>query len=215
MVNFEEMKMALIEADENTMQLANQALAEGISARKIVSDVVMPATKLIGDKYENGEYFLSDLVLAGEALEAMMKPVSAKLQEEIAKGGEPTAGKVVLATVEGDIHDIGKNLVKIFLEGFGFDVVDMGVDIPPNAVIDKAIKEKADIIALSCLMSVTRDNVENVIKELEKRGIRQNYAVLVGGRSTTEKWAKEVGCDGWSPDAPASVDTAKSLIMKK
>jgi 5-methyltetrahydrofolate--homocysteine methyltransferase len=214
MVNLEEMKMALIDADEKALQLANQALADGISAHEIVSEVVMPATKIIGDKYENGEYFLSDLVLAGEALEAMMKPVSAKLQKEIAEGGKLTSGKVVLATVEGDIHDIGKNLVKIFLEGFGFDVVDMGVDIPPNAVVDKAIEEKADIIGLSCLMSVTRDNVENVIKELEKRGIRQKYAVLVGGRSTTENWAKEVGCDGWSPDAPTSVDTAKSLMMK-
>jgi len=210
MVNFEEMKMALIEADENALQLANQALAEGISAHKIVSDVIMPATKVIGDKYANGEYFLSDLVLAGEALENMMKPVSAKLQEEIAAGGEPTAGKVVLATVEGDIHDIGKNLVRIFLEGFGFEVIDMGVDVPPNAVVDKAIEEKANIVGLSCLMSVTRDNVEHVVQELGKRGL--NIPVLVGGRSTTEKWSKEVGCAGWAADAPTAVDAAKSLM---
>ncbi len=215
MVNLEQMKMALIEADENAVQLANQALAEGVSAHKLISDVVMPATKIIGDKYEDGEYFLSDLLLAGETLEAMMKPISRKLNEEIAAGGEEMAGKVVLATVEGDVHDIGKNLVRIFLEGFGFDVVDMGVDITPNAVIEKAIVENADIIALSCLMSVTRDNVEHVVKELKNRGIRQNYAVLVGGRSTTEHWAKEIGCDGWSPDAPTSVDAAKSLMLKK
>jgi 5-methyltetrahydrofolate--homocysteine methyltransferase len=216
MVNLEEMKDALVEAEqEKAVQLANQALEEGNSAHDLVSKVIMPATKVIGDKYEDGEYFLSDLILAGETLEAMMKPISSKLKAEIAAGGKEMAGKVVLATVEGDVHDIGKNLVRIFLEGFGFDVVDMGVDIPPNAVIEKAIAEKADIIGLSCLMSVTRDNVEHVVKELDKRGIRQNYAVLVGGRSTTEHWAKEIGCDGWSPDAPTSVDTAKSLMMKK
>ncbi|WP_309491922.1 cobalamin B12-binding domain-containing protein [Candidatus Hecatella orcuttiae] len=208
----ENLKQTLVEYDtEKAVELTDKALSEGASARFLISEAILPATKIIGEKYETGEYFLSELVLCGETLQAVMKPILEHLGKEVGKK-EEEIGKIVLATVEGDIHDIGKNIVRLFLQGSGFTVEDMGVDMPAGKIIDKAVDVKADIIALSCLMSVTRDHVKDVVEELEKRGLRKDFKILVGGRSTNEKWAGQIGCDKWAADGPGAVEAARSLV---
>jgi 5-methyltetrahydrofolate--homocysteine methyltransferase len=208
-----DLKHALIEGEKGKAEeLTQKALGEGVSAKLLISDVVIPATKVIGDKYASGEYFLSEFVLCGDTLEAIMTPVMKQLRGEVGKEGEELAGRILLATVKGDVHDIGKNIVRLFLQGSGFVVKDMGVDVPADKIIDEAVDTKADIIALSCLMSVTRDGVIDVVEELKKRGLRNDFSVLVGGRSTNEKWAKQIGCDKWAVDGPGAVEATRSLV---
>lgn len=216
MVDFEELKDALINGrKEEAVELTEKALEEGISARHLISNVILPASKVVGDRYEHGEFFLSELVQYGDTLKVVMGPIMAKLKEEIGDERQERVGRVVLATVKGDLHDIGKNIVRLFLEGNGFEVLDLGVDVPAEKVIDVAIEYNADIIALSCLMSVTRDGVKEVIDELSRRGLRSRFAVLVGGRSTSEKWAGQIGADRWAPDAVNAVDAAFDLIRQQ
>jgi len=216
MENFEKLKEALINGyKEEAEKLTEKALEEGIPARQLISEVILPASKVVGDKYEHGEFFLSELIQYGDTLESIMGPIMTKLKDEIGYGKEEKVAKVLLATVKGDLHDIGKNIVKLFLEGNGFEVKDLGVDVPPEEIIEEAVNNDADIIALSCLMSVTRDNVKEVIDELNNRKLRSNFAVLVGGRSTTEKWAKDIGADMWAPDANKAVEAAFGLIEQR
>jgi methylmalonyl-CoA mutase cobalamin-binding domain/chain len=211
----DELKEALIQGEKDKAEkLTKKALREGVSANALISDIVLPATGVIGSKYESGEYFLSELVLCGETLESIMKPVMERLGREVGGGGEELGGRILLATVKGDVHDIGKNIVRLFLQGSGFKVLDIGVDVPAGRIIDEAVKINADVIALSCLMSVTRDGVVDVVKELRKRGLRDDFSLLVGGRSTNEKWAKRIGCDLWAADGPGAVKAARNLVKQ-
>jgi len=215
MTDLERLKEALIGGKkEEATNLVRKALEEGVSAKQIISGAVLPASKVVGDRYEHGEFFLSELIQYGDTLKAIMEPVMARLKKEIGEGGKENVGKVVLATVRGDLHDIGKNIVKLFLEGNGFEVIDLGVDVPAERVIETAVNANADIIALSCLMSVTRDGVREVLDELSRRKLRSRFAVLVGGRSTSERWARQIGADGWAPDAVLAVSTALELVRQ-
>jgi len=212
----EELKQALINGKkEEAEELTKKALEEGISGKRLISEVILPASKVVGDRYEHGEFFLSELIQYGDTLESIMVPIMDHLKKEIGDKREERVGRILLATVKGDLHDIGKNIVRLFLEGNGFEVDDLGVDVPASEIIDKAVNTDADVIALSCLMSVTRDGVKEVIEELNKRGLRSNFAVLVGGRSTNEKWAKQIGADKWAPDAIKAVEAAFSLIKQQ
>lgn len=212
----EDLKEASIEGNRGkAKELTEKALEEGISAKRLISDAIIPATEEIGDRYEAGIYFLSDLVRSGKALETIMKPILARLEEEVGEEGEERAGRITLATVEGDIHDIGKNIVKLFLQGSGFVVYDLGVDVPAEEIVDEALDSDSDMIGLSCLMSVTRDNVKRIVEELEEREIREKLNVLVGGRSTNAEWAERIGCDEWAADGPEAVESAKRLISRR
>lgn len=214
--NLEELKQALINGKkEEAEELTKKALEEGISGKRLISEVILPASKVVGDRYEHGEFFLSELIQYGDTLESIMEPIMDHLKKEIGNKREERVGRILLATVKGDLHDIGKNIVRLFLEGNGFEVDDLGVDVPADEIIDKAVNTDADVIALSCLMSVTRDGVKEVIEELNKRGLRSNFAVLVGGRSTNEKWAKQIGADKWAPDAIKAVEAAFALIKQQ
>lgn len=216
MGDIEDLKQALIQGDRGkAKELTNRVLGAGVSPKSLISDVVLPATEVIGEKFESCEYFLSELVMCGDTLETIMQPIMRHLKEEVGAGAEEKAGKIVLATVKGDVHDIGKNIARLFLQGSGFMVEDMGVDVPADKIVDKALDTGADIIALSCLMSVTRDGVIDVVEELKKRGLRDKFSVLVGGRSTDEKWAKRIGCDMWAADGPRGVRAARSLIEQR
>lgn len=211
----EDLKEASIEGDRGkAKELTEEALEEGISARRLISDAIIPATEEIGDRYESGVYFLSDLVRSGKALETIMEPILARLEEEVEREGEERAGRITLATVEGDIHDIGKNIVKLFLQGNGFVVDDLGVDVPAEEIVNEALDSDSDVIGLSCLMSVTRDNVKRVVEELDERGLRGKLKVLVGGRSTTAEWAEQIGCDEWAADGPGAVESTKGILSR-
>ncbi len=148
----------------------------------MITDSLKAAADIVGEKYENGEYFLANLVRCGDSFKVAIRQIEDHLKttDEIIADGK----RVVIATVKGDIHDIGKNLVVTFMQGEGFAVEDLGVDVPAKELVDKAVKVQADLIALSCLMSVTRDGVIKVCEELESRGLRDRFPVLVGGVSS-------------------------------
>ncbi len=209
-----ELKEALIEGDvDRSAELTRAALAQGVPPKTLVIGSVKPAADDVGAKYENGEYFLANLVRCGDSFKAAIK----ELEGQFKPGHETGANgnRALVATVEGDIHDIGKNLVVTFLQGDGFVVEDMGVDVPAARVVDKAVEMDADVIALSCLMSVTRNGVKDVCAELERRGLRDHFVVLVGGAATSERWAKQVGCDGWAGSATEASHLARRLIATK
>ncbi|MFB6354038.1 MAG: B12-binding domain-containing protein [Halobacteriales archaeon] len=213
MTGTNELTQSIVDGDTETAVSLTEELLEDNGARALLDEAILPAADTIGDKYERGEFFLSDLMRCGDTMEAVMEPLTAALDEEIATtGAEDERLTIVLATVKEDIHDIGKNLVRLFLAGNGHRVHDMGVDIPEDEIVDKAEEEDADVIALSALMSVTRDNMKDVIAELEDRNIRDEYKVLVGGRSANAEWAEEIGADGYAPDAPQAVDEVEGMF---
>lgn len=209
-----ELKDVLVSGDKSkTEELTREALAQGVPAKTLIIDSIKAAADVVGEKYENGEYFLANLVRCGDSFKVAIKQIDDHLKSS---GDVREDGKqVVIATVEGDIHDIGKNLVVTFLQGDGFAVEDLGVDVPAQKVVDKAIEVQADVIALSCLMSVTRDGVKKVCQELEDRGLRDRFSVLVGGAATNEKWANQVGCDGWAASATEATLVAHDLIAMR
>ncbi|MFB6110513.1 MAG: B12-binding domain-containing protein [Halodesulfurarchaeum sp.] len=207
-----ELKEAIIDADTDTaVELTNEILDDK-AASSVLDEAILPAADTIGEKYETGDFFLTDLMRCGDTMEAVMDPLTEALDEEMANTDQTDERvTIVLATIKEDIHDIGKNLVRLFLAGNGHQVHDMGVDKPEDEIVDRAIEEDADVIGLSALMSITRDNMQDVIDELEDRDIRDEFKVLVGGRSANEDWAEEIGADGYAPDAPHAVDEAERL----
>lgn len=212
MTDVEDLIQAIVDGDTESAVSLAEDLLDDTGARDLLEAAILPAADTIGEKYETGEFFLTDLMRCGDTMEAVMDPLTAALDEEIATtGAEDERATIVLATIKEDVHDIGKNLVRLFMAGNGHQVHDMGVDIPEDEIVDKAIEVDADIIALSALMSITRDNMEDVVFELEDRGLRDEFKVLVGGRSTNAKWADEIGADGYAPDAPKSVDVIERL----
>ncbi len=207
----DEFRDALIGGDaDRSVELARTALAEGVAASTLLGDGVKAAADVIGQKYDDGEYFLAELVRSGDCFKAVIGEIEAGLGS--GSGVSGGAGRIVVATVEGDVHDIGKNLVITFLRGDGFAIDDMGVDVPPAAVVDKAVEVNADLIALSCLMSVTRDGVRRVCDELTSRGLRDRFGVLVGGAATSQKWADNLGCDGWAASATEATRVAHTMV---
>ncbi len=209
-----QLRDALIEGDVDRIAgLTERALESGVTAKAIISQAVKPAADVVSQRYDDGEYFLPNLVQCGDSLKVAIGALQSRLGVEAP--GEAYGPRVVIATVQGDIHDIGKNLVITFLQGDGFAVEDLGVDVPAEQVIDKALETEAQIIALSCLMSVTRDGVRKVCDELESRGLRDRFRVLVGGAATNQEWARRVGCDAWAGTATDAPRAARKLLVSE
>ena len=210
----EEIYEAILSFDEDAVYAAvKKALDAKIDPVLIIQESITKALKEIGDKYEKGEFFLMHLIAAGEAtkkvIDELIKPA---LEKKKSKGNY--LGKIVLGTVEGDIHDIGKNIVATMLLMAGFEVYDLGKDVPPSEFVKKAKEVNADIIGLSALLSTTLQNQKKVIELLKKEGIRDKFKVIVGGAPASEEWAKEIGADGYAPDAIKAIELAKKLIKK-
>ena len=213
----EKLKKSIIDCDEEeAKRIANEILAAGIDPVKAVNEGISPAAKVVGEKFEKGEYFLTHLMLAGEAMKAASEILMSKLSEkEKERVSAEKVGSVVLATVSGDIHDIGKNILGLLLSVNGFKVYDLGKDVDAMTIVQKAIEAKADIIALSALMTTTMPAQKEVIDLLKAMGVRDKFVVLVGGGSTTKEWAEEIGADGWAETAEEAVSLAKMLMEKK
>lgn len=206
-----QLRDALIEgAVERVPELTKHALEQGVSTSAIITDALKESADVVGEKYDNGEYFLPNLVRCGDSFKAAIAEVQGQLDSE--RAGVAPENQVVIASVEGDIHDIGKNLVVTFLQGDGYAVEDLGVNVPAKQLVDKAVELHADIIALSCLMSVTRDGVRKVCDELKARGLRDEVHLLVGGAATTEQWARDIGCDAWGASATDAPRIARKLV---
>ncbi len=205
------MAQSIIDGDvETAVALAKESIAIGMEPMDAISNGFVVGVNEVGDAFGRGEMFLPELVMAGEA----MKAAVATLDPELRKRGTERRklGKVVIATVEGDIHEIGKTLVTIMMSSSGFEVFDLGVDCPAEKIIGKALEVNADIIAMSALLTTTMIRQKEVIDELEKEGLRGKFKVMVGGAPITRDWVKYIGADGYSEDAVGAVQVAKQLV---
>ena len=206
---FKEMAQSILDGDDEvSAELAKKSLNEGIDPLAPITDGYMPGVNEVGDAFACGDAFLPELVMAGEA----MKAAIAVLEPAMMASGvsRQILGKVVLATVEGDIHEIGKTLVGTMLTSSGFKVYDMGVDVPTADLIAKAEEVGADIIGLSALLTTTMIKQKEVIDEVAKRGLK--VMVMVGGAPVTKEWVQRIEADGYSEDAIGAVSVAKELM---
>ena len=206
---------AIIEGnDEAAKTVSKEIMAEGKDPLEVVNEAVIPAARTVGDKFEKGEFYLPHILLAADAMKAAIDILTSGMSEEKKKelGKE---GTVVIATVEGDIHDIGKNIVALLLEVNGFLIHDLGRDVNSLDIIRKAIDVNADIIALSSLMTTSMPSQRDVIEMLEAMGLRDQFIVMVGGGSVTNEWAIEIGADRFSETAEGAVRMAKEILRER
>jgi corrinoid protein of di/trimethylamine methyltransferase len=211
---YKEMAQSIIDGDsEKSVELAQKSIELQMHPLDAITKGFVIGVNHIGDLFGKGEAFLPELVMAGEA----MKAAVAVLEPELIKLGSEreTMGRVVLATVEGDIHEIGKTLVATMLSASGFEVVDLGVDQPAEKIIGKALEINANIIGMSALLTTTMVRQREVIDELDKEGLRPRIKVMVGGAPITRDWAEKIKADGTSEDAIGAVQLAKKLVGKE
>jgi corrinoid protein of di/trimethylamine methyltransferase len=211
---FSSMKQSIIDGDADLAeQFARLAIERGIDPLEAINQGFVVGVNQIGDQFSKGEAFLPELVMAGEA----MKAAVTVLEPEMARRGtrRQMEGKVVLATIEGDIHDIGKTLVGTMLSAAGFEVYDLGVDVPITELASKAREVDADIVAVSSLLTTTMVKQRDLIEALEDMNLRSGLKVMVGGAPVTRQWADEIGADGYSEDAVGAVAVAKRLMGRE
>lgn len=205
------MRQSVIDGDtDQALALAQQALSQNIDPLMAINQGFVPGIDYVGEQFGAGEMFLPDLMLAAEA----MKVAVGALEPEMKKRGtqRQMLGKVVLGTVKGDIHEIGKNLVATMLSASGFEVYDLGVDVPLDKFAVKAREVNADIIGVSALLTTTMTGQKTLIEMLDDMGLRPKIKVIVGGAPVTRSWAEEIGADGYSDDAIGAVALAKKLM---
>jgi 5-methyltetrahydrofolate--homocysteine methyltransferase len=191
-------------------EVTKAAIAANANPNDLVQKYMIPAMDEVGRRFECNEYFVPELLIAARAMKTALVLITPHL---MASGVEPM-GRVVIGTVQGDLHDIGKNLVASMLEGGGFQVVDLGVDVPAEKFVE-AVKEKdGTILALSALLTTTMTMMKTVIEALEKAGVRSKVKVMIGGAPITQQYANEIGADGFSDNASAAVAVARTLVAK-
>ncbi|MDD2695975.1 MAG: corrinoid protein, partial [Anaerolineales bacterium] len=184
----------------------------GIEPMAIVKDGLIPGMNIVGEKFSSGEYFLPDLIIAADGMQKAMELLEPELRAR--HQAVESAGTVILGTVKGDIHEIGKSLVGTMLSANGFKVHDLGVDVPTDAFISKVKETKPDILGLSALLTTTMTVQREVIQALNEAGVRDNLKVMVGGAPVTRSWAEEIGADGYAEDAMGAVQLARNLVRK-
>jgi 5-methyltetrahydrofolate--homocysteine methyltransferase len=192
----------------STPALVNQALAEGLPASKILNEAMIAAMNHVGKLFEEGEFFVPEMLIAARAMQAGL----AVLKPHLALAEVKAAGRVVAGTVKGDLHDIGKNLVCMLLEGAGFEIIDLGTDVAPEKFVQVVQEGRADIVALSALLTTTMPNMKVTIEALKIAGVRDKAKVMIGGAPVTQAYADQIGADGYAPDASRAVALAKSLV---
>ncbi len=188
-------------------ELVNQALSEGLAAKQILEDGLLDGMGIIGEKFKCNEVFVPEVLVAARAMNAGVAILKPHMTQEDAVN----KGTVVLGTVKGDLHDIGKNLVRMMMEGRGLTVIDLGVDIPAEKFVDAAVENKADIICCSALLTTTMNEMKNVVDIAVARGIRDNFKIMVGGAPITDSFCKEIGADRYEVDAASAADAAISF----
>jgi 5-methyltetrahydrofolate--homocysteine methyltransferase len=205
-----EIKNSLINLDiDKTLELVKKAIDQGFKPLDIINTMA-EGMKVIGDMFERGEYFISDLIVASEIFKEVMKILEPLIMKE--KEVMKPIGRVVIGTIEGDIHDIGKNLVATMLRVNGFEVIDLGVDVSPQKFVEAVKQYNPDIVGMSALLTSTMMNMRKVIETLEKEGLRDKVKVIVGGAPITEEFAKRIGADAYGENAIVAVDICKRLV---
>jgi len=196
---------------DSVAKLTQRALKNGVESKTILDEGLIAGMTTVGERFKAHEIFLPDVLLAAKAMYAgldLLKPL-------LTREGIPTIGKVVIGTVQGDLHDIGKNLVAIFLKGAGFDVIDLGHDVAPEKFIDTAQKEKADIIGMSALLTTTMPVMKKVVELAVGRGIRDKIKIIVGGAPLSADYARQIGADAYCYDGMSAVDCVKGYVSPR
>jgi 5-methyltetrahydrofolate--homocysteine methyltransferase len=184
-----------------------QALAAGIGADVILKDALIAAMDEVGTRYEEGDIFVPEMLVAARAMQAGL----ALLKPHLVGANAESAGKVAIGTVKGDLHDIGKNLVAMMLEGAGFEIIDLGVDVPPQAFV-KAVEDGAQVIGMSALLTTTMSNMGVTVEALKAAGLRDKVKVMIGGAPVTQEYANQIGADGFAADASSATRIARELV---
>jgi corrinoid protein of di/trimethylamine methyltransferase len=194
---------------KNVKELVQKALEEGIDAKTILNEGLLDGMSIIGEKFKNNEVYVPEVLIAARAMYAgmdILKPI-------LTSTGVESIGKVVIGTVKGDLHDIGKNLVKMMMEGRGLEVIDLGVDVPPEKFIDSAKEQNAQIIACSALLTTTMTEMKNVVEAAKEAGIRDKVTIMVGGAPVTDNFCKSIGADIYTPDAASAAEEAAKVCQ--
>ncbi len=209
MVNLSLIKQSVVVGDaQGTADGTRKALAENVPAETILKEALIPGMEKVGDLFAQGEYFVPELLLAARAMSAALDGLRSLL---VGSGYEPV-GKVVMGTVHGDLHDIGKKLVSIMLEGSGFEVVDLGADVAPERFVEAARKSGAKLVGLSSLLTTTLPAMEATVRALREAQLAGGVGVMVGGAPVTDAFARQIGADGYAPDASSAASLARRLV---
>jgi len=203
------LKKAVLEGDDDIAQdIAKKALKEGIEPLKIINEGIVPGVQEAGELWKQNIYFHTDIILCAEAFRLAMEVIEPKLS----LGDFGTSGKVIMGTVAGDMHNLGKIMVNAILRGGGFEVIDLGEDVSQDTFIQRVKDENPDILGLGCYMTTTMLEMGEIIKRLESEGLRSKTKVMIGGVPITQEYADEIGADAWGKDAFDSVEKAKKLM---
>ena len=209
MPDLSRLRDAILNGDEKlTVQLARKAMDEGVDPVTLITQWMIPAMDEVGRLFEAQEYYIPEMLLAARAMRSGMELLRPMLA---ARGTQPT-GRIVLGTVKGDLHDIGKNLVGSMLEGAGFEVSDLGIDVAPEKFVEAIKAKNAQILALSTLLTTTMPEMKNIMEALGRAGIRSQVKVMIGGAPVTRGYADEIGADGYGENAGSAVAVARSLL---
>jgi len=208
MVDLKEIAENLIQGKaDKVKELTQRSVDEGQDIQKILNEGLLAGMSVVGDKFKKNEFYVPEVLIAARAMKAGMEIIRPLLTKKGVKG----AGKIILGTVRGDLHDIGKNLVGMMLEGAGFEIIDLGVDVPPEKFVEAAREKGADIIGLSALLTTTMPGMKDVIEAIKSSDLKGKLKVMIGGAPVTQDYADEIGADGYAPDAASAVDKAKQL----
>lgn len=209
MATLEHIYQSVIEGDmSSATDSVNTALTEGVASSEILNKGLIAAMTEVGRLFEEGEYFVPEMLIAARAMQASVAILKPKLLEADIK----PLGKVVIGTVKGDLHDIGKNLVAMMLEGAGFEIIDLGTDVPPEKFVAAIKDNDAGFIGMSALLTTTMPAMKTSIEALKEAGIRENVKVLIGGAPVTQKYADDIGADIYAPDGPSAARKAKEAL---
>lgn len=193
------------------LEMTLDALEQGMEPQSLLFDALIPSLEEVGARFERGDFFVPEMLIAGRAMSGAMEV----LRPLLAETGVQTIGKFVMGTVKGDVHDIGKNLVNIMLEGAGFEVIDLGVQVSPEKFVDAINEHHPDIVGFSAFLTTTMPMFKANLNALQKAGLRDSVIVMVGGAPVTQEYADAVGADGYAADASATVKKAKDLIQRR
>jgi len=208
----DQLRASILNSDPDGAKEATQkALQEGLEAETILNEGLMPGIQEVGERFGRNELFLPELMVSGLAMKEALEVLKPFLSDASVRKG---AKKAVIATVAGDLHDIGKNLVAMMLEGGGFEVVDLGIDVTAEGILEAAREQKADLVCLSCLLTTTMPAMKDAVQRLQQTGLESKAKVMVGGAPITQAYADAIGADGYAVDAASAVIRAKELMTR-
>jgi len=211
MVDLNELKENVINGKaDKVKELTQKALGEGQDIEKVLNEALIGGMDIVGEKFKRNEFYVPEMLISARAMKAGMAVLRPLLVNKGVKG----LGKVVIGTAQGDLHDIGKNLVGMMLEGAGFEIINLGTDVPSEKFVEAVKDNNAQLIGISALLTTTMLSMKDVVKAVEKEGLKDKVKIIIGGAPVTQNYADEIGADGYAPDAASAVDMAKEILKK-